>query len=360
VANMGAGKQSLLCSPAWCPRCFMMMRAWLAAAWLVLAGKALAGESATASATLTLGHVTGVTLTAEGSGYLAEPTVVLSGGGGSGATAKAYLKADKVAVVVVLTAGIGYTSPPKVSIEPPPRIVTDQPADPPNGPTGFVWVPPGTFVMGSQDDDDGKARDRAAHGVTLTQGFWISNHEVTQGEYEGVMGHNYSRFKGDTNRPVERVTWNLAVEYCQKLTERERATGRLLAQQAYRLPTEAEWEYVARAGTTGPRYGELDEIAWHSGNSGNETHPVKQKAPNAWGLYDMIGNVQEWCSDNKEPYPATAQTDPKGPASADYKVVRGGGWRESDLYCRSARRHGAPPVDPDVDRGFRVVLSAVR
>ncbi|MBM3903475.1 MAG: formylglycine-generating enzyme family protein, partial [Verrucomicrobia bacterium] len=129
-------------------------------------------------------------------------------------------------------------------------------ADPkPAGPSGFVWIPPGTFVMGSPSSEEGRYADEVQHTVTLTQGFWMSDHEVTQSEYQAVMGNNPSVFKGDLNRPVEQVSWDEAVLYCQKLTERERAAGRITAQQAYRLPTEAEWEYAARAGTTGARYG---------------------------------------------------------------------------------------------------------
>lgn len=221
---------------------------------------------------VTFGYVTGVTVAAEGSGYIAEPTVVLSGGGGNGATAKAFLKGDKLDLIIVLTAGSGYTSPPKVTVEAPPRIVTDKRADPPTGPIGFVWIAAGTFQMGSDDEADGKSRDRAPHTVVLTHGFWMSDHEVTQAEYEGLTGQNYSWLKGDGNRPVERVHWNMAQDYCKKLTEREIAAGRITTQYAYRLPTEAEWEYAARAGTTGPRYGELNATAWISDNS--ETRPI--------------------------------------------------------------------------------------
>ena len=123
------------------------------------------------------------------------------------------------------------------------------------GPTGFVWIAPGTFVMGSPLSEAGRDSDEAQHTVTLTQGFWMSDHETTQAEYEAMMGDNPSFRKGGS-LPVEQVSWDDAVAYCQKLTERERAAGRIAAQQAYRLPTESEWEYAARAGTTGARYGD--------------------------------------------------------------------------------------------------------
>jgi len=234
-------------------------------------------------------------------------------------------------------------------------------ADPkPAGPSGFVWIPPGTFVMGSPSSEEGRDADEVQHTVTLTQGFWMSDHEVTQSECQAVMGNNPSYFKGDLNRPVEQVRWDEAVLYCQKLTERERAGGRITAQQAYRLPTEAEWEYAARAGTTGARYGELDTIAWWSGNAGNQTRPVKQKAPNAWGLRDMLGNVWEWCSDWHGNYPPGSVTDPTGPGSGSYRVDRGGGWNNDARRARSALRSGFAPGFRFYNLGFRPALSSVR
>jgi len=150
------------------------------------------------------------------------------------------------------------------------------------------------------------------------------------------------------------------VLYCQKLTERERAAGRITAQQAYRLPTEAEWEYAARAGTTGARYGELDTIAWWKGNAGKQTHPVKQKAPNAWGLYDMLGNVWEWCSDWYDDYPTGSVTDPTGPVSGSQRVLRGGSYQSISGGPRSADRSRDGPGAGGNDLGFRPALSSVR
>ena len=137
--------------------------------------------------------------------------------------------------------------------------------------------------------------------------------------------------------------------------------GKITPQQEYRLPTEAEWEYAARAGTTGVRYGELDAIAWHGGNSGSEKHAVKQKAPNAWGLYDMIGNVSEWCGDWYGNYPTASVTDPTGPNSGSYRVRRGGSWdRYAAREARSAVRYGLGPGNRFNNLGFRPAFSSVR
>ncbi|WP_461786421.1 formylglycine-generating enzyme family protein [Prosthecobacter sp.] len=236
------------------------------------------------------------------------------------------------------------------------RAVADQR---PVGPTGFVWIVPGTFVMGSPVSEPDRDSDEAQHTVTLTQGFWMSDHETTQAEYQLVMGSNPSYLKGES-LPVELVSWDDAVAYCQKLTERERVAGRITAQQAYRLPTEAEWEYAARAGTTGVRYGELDAIGWWSGNSGNQLHPVKQKAANAWGLYDMMGNVWEWCGDWYEGYPTGSVTDPMAPNSGSDRVGRGGSWRSVAGGARSACRSRDDPGSRYFNLGFRPALSAVR
>ena len=227
------------------------------------------------------------------------------------------------------------------------------------GPAGFVWISPGTFVMGSPESEAHREINEVIHPVTLTQGFWISDHETTQAEYQLVMGSNPSNWKGES-LPVEQVSWDDAVAYCKKLTELERAGGRITSQQAYRLPTEAEWEYAARAGTTGARYGELDAIAWHEWNSGRQTHAVKQKATNARRLYDMIGNVSEWCSDWYEKYPNGSVTDPMGPGSGSYRVHRGGNWGSGAGFARSADRAGYLPGTRDRFLGFRPALSSVR
>ena len=222
-----------------------------------------------------------------------------------------------------------------------------------------AWCPPGTFHMGSPEEEEGRYDDETLHTVTLTRGFWLSDHQTTQQEYEAVMGSNPSFFKG-TDRPVEQVSWDEAMEFCRRLTHQQRGQGVLPEGWAWRLPTEAEWEYAARAGTAGPRHGELDAIAWHSGNSGGETHPVKQKAANAWGLYDMIGNVREWCSDWYGDYPTGAVADPTGPNSRSFRVYRGGSWGFGAGGCRSAVRFWFGPSARYGLLGFRPVLSSVR
>lgn len=229
------------------------------------------------------------------------------------------------------------------------------------GRTGFVWIPPGTFTMGSPKTEVNRGVDEVEHPVTLTRGFWLLDHEVTQSEYLVVMGSNPSMNRGDSNLPVDMVQWTDAMEYCRRLTERERAAGRISSQEAYRLPTEAEWEYAARAGTTGPRHGELTSIGWWKGNtSGEGTRPVKQKLPNAWGLHDMIGNVGEWCADWYAPYPSGPATDPTGAVSGDSRVYRGGGWHSDDFVNRSATRGRATPDSRYFSVGFRPALSEVR
>jgi formylglycine-generating enzyme required for sulfatase activity len=213
----------------------------------------------------------------------------------------------------------------------------------------FELIPAGTFTMGEGDK---------AHGVTLTKSFKMGVHEVTQAQYEQVMGVNPSHFKG-ANNPVEMVSWNDAVEFCRKLSElpSEKAAGHV-----YRLPTEAEWEYACRAGTTtkfsfGDDGSEAGDYAWYNDNANHKTHPVGSKQPNAWGLYDMHANASEWCQDWKEDYPAGAVTDPTGPASASYRVFRGGCWDLTAELCRSAYRYRDYPTARYNNLGFRVCLS---
>ena len=227
------------------------------------------------------------------------------------------------------------------------------------GGTECVWCPPGQFMMGSPTSERGRDSDEVQHEVVLTRGFFLSETECTQGQWEAVMGGNPSYFKG-TEWPVEEVSWEEAVEYCRKLTAKQRAEGILADGWEWRLPTEAEWEYAARAGTTGARYGKLDTIAWRDGNSGIQTHPVKQKTANAWGLYDMIGNVWEWCSDWYGGYPTGSVTDPTGPSSGSFRVRRGGSWLGGDWLARSALRSSIVPGDRYDNLGFRPALSSVR
>ena len=245
----------------------------------------------------------------------------------------------------------------------------------------FVWIPPGEFRMGSTSrhaDSDEKPVTR----VRITEGFWLGKYEVTQRQWQAVMGSNPSRFKNcGGNCPVERVSWNNVQEYIRKLNGR---TGG----RPYRLPTEAEWEYAARAGTSTDTYAGdlqirgrrnaplLDRIAWYGGNSGVSydggydcsgwkekqyrsqrcgTHPVGGKAPNAFGLHDMLGNVWEWVGDWKGDYPGGTVTDPVGRSSGSDRVARGGSWNDGAGYCRSASRGGVSPGIRFLILGFRLL-----
>jgi formylglycine-generating enzyme required for sulfatase activity len=235
-------------------------------------------------------------------------------------------------------------------------------------PANMVLIPPNTFTMGSPDGEVGHQVDEGPQTmVTLSRGFWIGKYEVTQGEYLAVTGENPSGFPGDLNRPVESVSFFAASNYCFLLTAQELASGRIPPGSHYRLPTEAEWECAARAGTStrfshgdDPDLTGLSNFAWFGAHNGITTHPVGQKLPNAWGLYDMAGNVWEWCQDWYGTYPGGAVTDPQGPSTnpIEWKVIRGGAWEASEFDCRSASRwfEGASPFISDFIIGFRVVL----
>ena len=233
-------------------------------------------------------------------------------------------------------------------------------------PTNLVFIPPGTFRMGSPSNEvDRDVNEGPQTAVTISRGFWMGKFEVTQGEYLAVMGSNPSNFTGDTNRPVDSVSWFNATNYCGKLTQRERAAGRISTNSVYRLPTEAEWEYACRAWTStrfsygdDPSYTSLPDHAWYDGNSGGMTHSVGQKLPNPWGLHDMHGNIAEWCQDWYGPYPGGIALDPQGPATGSARVSRGGLWLRPPSYCRSAFRFGLSPVSMPDGAGFRVVLAA--
>ena len=215
----------------------------------------------------------------------------------------------------------------------------------------FLWIPEGTFVMGSPEDEEGRRDNELQRAVRISEGFWMGKYEVTQGEWEAVMGSNPSHFDDCGPRcPVESVSWEDAQEFIQKLNERESGSG-----YQYRLPSEAEWEYAARAGTTGARYGELDEIGWNLANSGAETHPVGMKRANAWGLHDVLGNVWEWTADWYGTYPTGSVTDPGGPSTGSHRVNRGGGWSSSASGVRSAARNYSSPGRRYHSVGFRLV-----
>ena len=218
-------------------------------------------------------------------------------------------------------------------------------------------IAPGTFTMGSAS---GRSSDeRPLTQVTITKPYWLGQTEVTQAQWQAVMGSNPSNIKGD-NLPVEHVSWNDAMEFCRKLTERERAAGRTPEGHTYTLPTEAQWEYACRAGTTGDYAGSLDPMGWYAANSGSTTQPVGQKQANAWGLHDMHGNVWEWCADLNGNYPGGVITDPTGPPSGSLHVTRGGGWDSPADNCRSSLRNWNVPGARGTNLGFRLALSSVR
>ena len=237
-------------------------------------------------------------------------------------------------------------------------------------PANMVFIPANTFIMGSPTNELHRQPNEGPQTtVTLTRGFWIGKYEVTQGEYLSVTGTNPSQFPGDLTRPVSSVSWPDATNYCWMLTQRELAAGRIPAGSEYRLPTEAEWECAARAGTTtrfsygdDPDYANLANYAWQSLDDGLTVHPVRQKLPNPWGLYDMAGNVFEWCQDWLGPLPGGLVTDPQGPPSnpIGWKIMRGGAFDVGGPACRSASRmfFGNHPALTDWNLGFRVVLVA--
>ena len=215
----------------------------------------------------------------------------------------------------------------------------------------FVWIPAGEFLMGTPRQGGDTDDDETRHEVRISRGFWLGKHEVTQGEWRAVMGANPSYFSDCGPRcPVESVSWERVQAFIRELNERESWSG-----YAYRLPTEAEWEYAARAGTSGIRHGELDEIAWHLDNSGAKTHPVGQKGANPWGLHDMLGNVWEWTGDWYGRYPSGSVTDPRGPESGSYRVNRGGSWGSFARGVRSALRGRDSPGTHNFLLGFRLV-----
>jgi formylglycine-generating enzyme required for sulfatase activity len=257
------------------------------------------------------------------------------------------------------------------------------------GPTNMVWIPPGSFVMGSPDDEAWRHSDETQHAVRLTKGFYMGKYGVTQGEYLALIGSNPSYFttrdnfghpiSPDLNRPVEQVSWIDATNYCARLTQQEQTAGRLPAGWVYRLPTESEREYACRAGTTTAFcYGSalrsgmanFDALTEYDASVGEINNPngiylgrtttVGSYQPNAWGLYDMHGNVHEWCQDWYGSYPTGSVTDPQGAESGSYdssRVVRGGGWFWPGVECRSARRNRFDPSGKAYTIGFRVVLA---
>ncbi|MFH1741111.1 MAG: formylglycine-generating enzyme family protein [bacterium] len=223
-------------------------------------------------------------------------------------------------------------------------------------PMVFCYIPSGKFSMGNtytektRQDDEGPQ-----HEVTISKPFWMAKHEVTQKQWQAVMGNNPSYFKGD-DLPVDRVSWDDCQQFIGKLNQ--------LGKEEFRLPTEAEWEYACRAGTTTRFYWgedlsetEIGSYAWYCKNSGAKTHSVKQKRPNNWGLHDMSGNVYEWCDGQYGPYSSGAEIDPKSEGSGELKVFRGGSLYYLPRDMRSANRRGSSQDRRDSDLGFRPVCA---
>src|SRR5690242_12425397 len=250
--------------------------------------------------------------------------------------------------------------------------------------TNMIWISPGTFTMGSPVSEALRGTNEPRHVVEISQGFYMGKYPVTQGEYRELIGTNPSAFSTnqgfesqDLSRPVERVSWNDATNYCALLTQQEIAANKLPANWVYRLPTESEWEYACRAGTTTAVYygnrllsgmanfngtneydAAIGAIANPSGVYHEQTTAVGSYEPNAWGLCDMCGNVFEWCQDWFGSYPAGPVTDPQGTDNGEHtRVVRGGGWDDDGQYCRSSQRARILPISMAPNVGFRIVLA---
>ena len=218
----------------------------------------------------------------------------------------------------------------------------------------MVRVEAGTFTMGATAEmEDPYDDEKPTHQVTLTNDYYIGKYEVTQALWKAVMGKKPSKFKGD-NLPVENVSWDDCQEFISQLN---RITGK-----TFRLPTEAEWEYAARGGKKSRGYqysgsNDISDVAWYDGNSGNKTHAVGSKQANELGIYDMSGNVWEWCQDWHGSYSSSSQTNPTGVKSGSYRVIRGEGWFSGARICRSSYRDGRLPYASSRDQGLRLVLS---
>jgi formylglycine-generating enzyme required for sulfatase activity len=352
------------------------------------------GNGASAKASITNGSVSAVQVINAGSGYTFLPLVsiapplassiesiqmapLLTLQGSIGAANQIQYRedlGDTNAWVILTNLVMSNSVSLFVDVSAPPapkrfyRIVY-LPALPPVKPPsdGLVWIPAGSFIMGSPPTEQSRSADEGPQTqAVISRGFWMSEYEVTQGQYLAVTGSNPSAFHGDTNLPVDTVSYLEATNYCAKLTEQEQAGGRLPQGYVYRLPTEAEWEYACRAGTItrfsygdDPNYSLLGNYAWTRDNTGVATEPVGRKLPNAWGLYDMYGNVYEWCLDWYGTYPGGTVTDYTGRVTGANRVFRGGSVRGSAAagYHRSAARAYTTPTVTLIDNGVRVVLA---
>jgi uncharacterized protein (TIGR02996 family) len=224
----------------------------------------------------------------------------------------------------------------------------------------FAWLPPGTFLLGSPPNEAERGDDETQHRVTLTKGFWMGVYPVTQAQWQAVMGTNPSQSEGD-DRPVENVSWEDCQAFCEQLSKRDGTR--------HQLPTEGQWEYACRAATTTPFYFGQSISTDQANYDGNHTYgkgkkgvyreqttPVGSFPPNVWGLYDMHGNVWEWCQDWYGPYPNGELKDPKNTNSGEARVLRGGSWFYPPKGCRAAFRNGDAPACRLVNYGCRVLL----
>ena len=212
----------------------------------------------------------------------------------------------------------------------------------------FLLIQPGTFMMGS---DSGSDREKPVHRIEITKPFFFGKYPITQSEWSKVMGNNPSRYKNSGHLPVESVSWSDVMAFIERVNQKE---------PGYRLPTEAEWEYVCRAGTSSTYYfgdseWDLDMYAWYGDNSGGQTQIVGQKRPNAWGFYDMLGNVWEWVTDWYGQYESSTIVDPQGPSEGSFRVIRGGTWESKGWELRSAHRGSGDPQHRSELTGFRLV-----
>jgi len=360
-------------------------RAWWAAAGVLLLGLVVAWAAVglrvkTANGTIVLENVPAdAVVEVDGDRITVTPTV--------GEPVKIQARAGKHGVVVKrgdlvllgesVTLESGKQFKLTVWVVPPTKLPHELPKDagqePIKNSIGMTLklIPAGEFFMGSPNDAmEAEKDEKPSHRVRLSKAFYLGIHEVTQGQYQAVMGDNPGHFKGSDDLPVESVSWLDAVKFCNKLSEREKRTPfyridgsqvTLAGGNGYRLPTEAEWEYACRAKSTtlypfGDDAGKLGECAWYSSNSESKTHPVGQKLPNAWGVYDMLGNVWEWCADGYDEnyYASSPPADPPGAPGASLRVIRGGGWHGDPGSCRPANRGWSAPASRNGDLGFRV------
>ena len=234
----------------------------------------------------------------------------------------------------------------------------------------FVWCPPGDFLMGSPESEVNRSADEKIHKVTITEGFWMARTETTQKQWKEAMGgaSNPSEWTSTTDLPVEMVNWGHAISFCAVMNKKHQSN--LPPGWKFTLPTEAQWEYACRAGTATPFSFGATLTSRQANFDGTEPYGVEEEGPftektskarsfqpNAWGIYDMHGNVAEWCMDGYAAYAAGEATDPLTPAAGKYRILRGGSWRSEGAYLRSAFRSQPSPEKELNNIGFRVVLS---